>query len=97
MTPQTTAGGRKPDYVYKNSDGEYFLSVMHKGELVLKNPSYPFVFRWGVQEPLQEIGEAKKFGHLVENKDYQFYEGDTLEVTVKDGELQIESETNDKI
>lgn len=81
---------KKINYVYKNNDGEYFLCVEHKGELVLKNPSYPFVFLFEVQEPLEEIGEVEKYGHLVKKEEYQFYEGQSIEVEVsKDGNLNV--------
>ena len=42
----------KINYTYKNQDGEYFKTVEKYGEIVLSNPSYPFVFKkveydWG--------------------------------------------------
>lgn len=81
---------RKANYIYKNKDGEYFKSVEHAGKIVLSNPSYPFFFLFEVQEPLTEIGEAEKFGHLVRKENHQFYEGNTLNVKVnKKGSLKI--------
>ena len=71
-------------YIYKNEDGEYFESVEKNGQICLSNPSYPFVFLFEVLEPLELIGKAEEFRHLVETKDYEFHEGDTLTVEVGD-------------
>ena len=80
---------KKLNYIYKNADGEYFLSVEKNGELLLSNHSYPFLFLFEVQEPLEEIGEAKKYGHLVTKQDYEFHEGESLTVEVSDGQLKV--------
>lgn len=76
--------------IYKNQDGEYFKAVDDRGVICLANPSYPFVFLPEAQYPLEEIGDAKDFEHLLKNEQYQFVEGDTLSVTVEnDGNLTI--------
>ena len=85
---------KQVDYIYQNKDGEYFKSIEDRGEIVLSNPSYPFVFLFEVQEPLQEIGSAKEFGHLLEKKDYQWHTGDSLTVNVSSkGNLEVVEET----
>lgn len=81
---------KRINYIYKNRDGEHFKSVEHDGKIVLSNPSYPFFFLFEVQEPLEEIGEAEKFEHLIKKEDYQFHKGNTLNVEVnKDGDLKV--------
>jgi len=78
----------KINKIYKNKDGEYFKTVMRSGDILLDSPSYPFLFLPGVQFPLEEIGSAKEFEHLMENKNYEFHSGETLELMVtKDGKL----------
>lgn len=74
----------KLNAIYKNQDGEYFKCVDDRGLLVLSNPSYPFVFLPEVQYPLEEIGDAKDFEHLLKNEHHQFIEGETLTVSVGD-------------
>lgn len=86
----TTTMVRQPNYVYQNGDGEYFQSVDKNGELCLSNPSYPFVFKWEVLEPLTMIGSFEEFGQLVEKKEYEFYGGDTLSVKVTDNGLEVQ-------
>jgi hypothetical protein len=83
---------KKTNYIYKNADGEYFLSQEHSGEIVLSNPSYPFFFKFEVQEPLEEIGEAKEYAHLVKKQNFNLYEGETLEVQVKNGDIYVVEE-----
>lgn len=80
--------------IYKSSDGEYFKCVDREGTLCLSNPSYPFVFLPEVLEPLEEIGDAEKYGHLIEKVDSQFFEGETLNVEVSDdGTLRVLTDT----
>ena len=67
----------KINNVYKDEHGEYFKTKNKDGEMVLYNPSYPFVFRLGVMK-VQLVGHVKEFGHLVKKKDYGFYEGNEL-------------------
>lgn len=82
---------QKLNYIYKNQDGEYFKSVEHDGKIVLQNPSYPFFFLFEGQEPLEEIGKAEKFGHLVKKEDSEFHEGNTLNVKINDdGDLEVD-------
>ena len=80
--------GKKVNHIYQSGDGEYFLSVEHHGELVLSNPSYPFMFKWEVLEPLMPIGSVKEFGHLLEDKEYEFHEGKSLTVEVTNDGLK---------
>lgn len=83
----------KLNTIYKSSDGEYFECVDKDGVLCLSNPSYPFVFLPEVLEPLEEVGDAKEYRHLVEKVDSQFYEGETLNVEVSDdGTLKVLNE-----
>lgn len=80
----------KIGFVYQNKDGEYFEATLKNNKIVLQNPSYPFVFLPEVQQPLKEIGSYKEHGHLIEKKDYEFVEGETLTVEVKsDNKLKI--------
>jgi hypothetical protein len=80
----------KLNYIYKNQDGEYFKCVDDRGVLVLKNPSYPFVFLPQVLEPLEEIGKADEFEHLIVTENHEFHEGETLSVSVKSGKLEVD-------
>ena len=80
----------KINYIYKNQEGEHFKSIEKNGKIVLSNPSYPFVFLPEVQEPLIEIGEAKKYEHLIKKESYEFHEGNTLNVEIgKNGDLKV--------
>lgn len=81
---------REVGYIYKNSNsGEHFRSIEKNGELCLENPSYPFVFLFDVQQPLELVGSEEEFGHLVKEEEYEFYEGDELNVEVdKNGNLK---------
>lgn len=80
---------RKTGLVYKNQDGEHFESVEKDGEIVLSNPSYPFVFKWEVLEPLELIGSVEKYGNLVKKEDYQFHQGETLTVKTTENGLEV--------
>lgn len=81
---------RKLNYIYKNEDGEYFKCIKNKGQLVLSNPSYPFLFLFETAgKKLEEVGSAKKFGNLVEKKDYEFHDGNELTVEVENGGLKV--------
>lgn len=81
----------KLNKVYKSGDGEYFKSVEKNGEIVLSNPSYPFVFLPRVLEPLEEIGDVVEFEHLIKQEEHQFIEGETLTVKVTDdGNLEAQ-------
>lgn len=80
----------KLNMIYKNTDGEYFKCVDKNRTLCLSNPSYPFVFLPEVLEPLEEIGDAENYEHLIKRVDRQFFEGDTLSVEVTDdGNLEV--------
>lgn len=79
----------KQNYIYKSPEGEYFKSIEKDGAVVLSNPSYPFVFLPGVLEPLTEVGTAEEFEHLITKQDYEFHQGETLEVEIKDGNLKV--------
>lgn len=80
----------KLGFVYQNSDGEYFETVLKENKIVLQNPSYPFVFLPEVQQPLKEIGKADEFRHLIKEYKHEFIEGDSLTVEVKnDGHLKV--------
>ena len=79
----------KLNTIYKSGDGQYFKCIDKDGELCLQNPSYPFVFLPKVLEPLEEIGDAEKYEHLIEKVDNQFFEGDTLTVEVTENGLEV--------
>lgn len=80
----------KLNTIYKSPDGEYFKCIDDMGVFCLSNPSYPFVFPPQVLEPLEEIGSAEKYEHLMEKVESQFFEGDTLSVEVTENGLKIE-------
>lgn len=80
---------KKANQIYRNAEGEYFLSVEKDGKLVLSNPSYPFVFLWEVLEPVTLVGSAEEFGHLLEDKQYEFHEGNSLTVEVTSEGLEV--------
>lgn len=83
---------RKAGLVYQDQNGEYFESIEKDGEVVLSNPSYPFVFLWDALEPLKLIGSIEKHGNLIKKIDLQFYEGETLTVKVTNNGLEVQNE-----
>lgn len=72
--------------IYKNKDGEYFEAVEQDGKILLSNPSYPFKFLPEVQMPLEDSGADKS---IIEKVDYQFHEGNTLNVKVNSDGLEV--------
>jgi hypothetical protein len=87
----------KPNMIYKSGDGEYFKAIERNGQIVLSNPSYPFVFLPQVLQPLEEIGEAEKYEHLVEKVESQWFTGETLSVDVTPkGDLEVQNDKTKK-